>query len=182
MIFKHFMDYNGKFFWSAWEEMKDEFLSLWTIANFGRNKIGFVVESEEGRIGGDVETAKGETEGSAKTLKARIDGKNVKTIEKHGDSYLAGIFISTPALNDKLEGLVIKEKSKGGAGCSNKGKYPDVPEEYFCGPEGGACQGTYPVNTRGRWRAAKAYAHNAPNPQGIKDCADRIATREGWKK
>lgn len=67
-------------------------------------------------------------------------------------------------------------------GCSNAGKYPDVPEDMFCGPSGGSCQGTYPVNTPGRWRAAKGRAHFAPNPQGIKDCADRIAIEQGWKK
>ena len=66
------------------------------------------------------------------------------------------------------------------AGCSNQGKYPDVPKKYFCGPAGGACPGTYPVNTPGRARAAKAYARHAPNPEGIKKCADRIAKREGW--
>lgn len=66
--------------------------------------------------------------------------------------------------------------------CERKTKYIGlgIPKSEFCGPSGGACPNTYPVNTRGRVRAAKAYSRFAPNPQGIKDCADRIARRKGW--
>ena len=52
-------------------------------------------------------------------------------------------------------------------GGSNAGKYKKGP---FCGPSGGAPQGTYPVNTRKRAIAAIAYARHAPNPAGIKSC------------
>ena len=62
-------------------------------------------------------------------------------------------------------------------GSSNAGKYPDVKE--FCGPAGGAAKGTYPVNTPERIASAKKLAHNAPNPEGIKACADRAAKKEG---
>jgi len=72
-----------------------------------------------------------------------------------------------------------KSKSKS-HGCSNVGKYKNVPSELFCGPEGGSCPGTYPVNTPGRARAALSYARHAPNPEGIKKCARRIAQTKGW--
>ena len=50
-------------------------------------------------------------------------------------------------------------------GMSNAGKYPNVAKEDFCGPKG-----TYPVNTLERGKSALKLAHNAPNPDGIKDC------------
>lgn len=65
-------------------------------------------------------------------------------------------------------------------GCSNVGKYRNVPEGMFCGPAGGACPGTYPVDTPGRVIAAMAYARHAPNPAGIKACARRAAQTQGW--
>jgi len=65
-------------------------------------------------------------------------------------------------------------------GSSNQGLYVDVPKGEFCGPAGGADANTYPTNTPGRARAAKAYAHYAPNPAGIRACADRAERRHGW--
>lgn len=56
----------------------------------------------------------------------------------------------------------MKEKPGG----SNVGKYKGVSE--FAGKSGGAPAGSYPINTRKRAKAALAYAHNAPNPAGIK--------------
>ena len=61
-------------------------------------------------------------------------------------------------------------------GSSNAGKYPGVTK--FCGPAGGAAKGTYPVEKdgkldAGRISAAKSYADNAPDPAGIRACADR---------
>lgn len=58
--------------------------------------------------------------------------------------------------------------------CSNQGKYKGVPADLFCGTEGESCPGTYPVNTKGRARAALAYARHAPNPEGIKKCVRRL--------
>lgn len=53
-------------------------------------------------------------------------------------------------------------------GGSNVGKYKKVPEKEFAGTAGGAPKGSYPINTEKRAKAALAYAHNAPNPAGIK--------------
>lgn len=69
------------------------------------------------------------------------------------------------------------KKARSKPGGSNAGKYKGV--KSFCGPSGGAPAGSYPVNTCGRVKAAKAYAHNAPNPGGIKKCAERAAKRLG---
>lgn len=66
------------------------------------------------------------------------------------------------------------------SGCSNKGKYSDVPPDMFCGPAGGACRGTYPVNTPQRARAALSYARHAPNPEGIRQCVYKKADEQGW--
>jgi hypothetical protein len=55
-----------------------------------------------------------------------------------------------------------------------------IPKELFCGPFGGARAGSYPVNSPGRAIAAMSYARYAPNPQGIKECARRIALSKGW--
>ena len=56
-------------------------------------------------------------------------------------------------------------------GSSNAGKYPGV--KSFCGPTGGAAEGTFPVNSVERGRSALKLAHNAPNPEGIKKCVYR---------
>jgi len=54
------------------------------------------------------------------------------------------------------------------AGGSNVGKYKNVQTSDMAGKAGGAPSGSYPINTRKRAVAALAYAHNAPNPSGIK--------------
>lgn len=54
------------------------------------------------------------------------------------------------------------------AGGSNVGKYKRVDPKDFAGTAGGAPKGSYPINTMKRAKAALAYAHNAPNPSGIK--------------
>lgn len=53
-------------------------------------------------------------------------------------------------------------------GGSNVGEYKNVKKSEFAGPSGGAPKGSYPINTKKRAKAALAYAHNAPNPSGIK--------------
>lgn len=58
-------------------------------------------------------------------------------------------------------------------GGSNVGEYAKVSKKKFCGPAGNAPEGSYPVNTKKRAKAALAYAHNAPNPKGIKACVKR---------
>ncbi len=59
-------------------------------------------------------------------------------------------------------------KMKKKPGGSNVGKYKDVSKKSFAGPKGGAPKGSYPINTEKRAKAALAYAHNAPNPSGIR--------------
>lgn len=59
------------------------------------------------------------------------------------------------------------------AGGSNVGKYKDVAKKSFAGPSGGAPAGSFPINTKKRAQAALAYAHNAPNPAGIKAAVHR---------
>lgn len=54
------------------------------------------------------------------------------------------------------------------AGGSNVGKYKKVSPKDFAGTAGGAPKGSYPINTEKRAKSALAYAHNAPNPSGIK--------------
>jgi len=65
-------------------------------------------------------------------------------------------------------------------GGSNAGDYPNVDKSDFCGPAGGAPEGTYPVNSEKRARAALSYAHNAPDPEGLKRCVYRKAKEHGW--
>ena len=71
------------------------------------------------------------------------------------------------------------EKS-GGSNVGKERKTSGAGEGPFCGPSGKAPPGSYPVTNPKQWRAAKAYARNAPNPSGIKKCADRIAKERGW--
>ena len=61
-----------------------------------------------------------------------------------------------------------EEKLSKKPGSSNIGEYKKVSKGDFAGESGGAAPGTYPINTRKRAIAALAYAHNAPNPAGIR--------------
>ena len=65
-------------------------------------------------------------------------------------------------------------------GSSSAGDYSDVDKDDFCGPAGGAAPGTYPVNSEKRARAALSYAHNAPDPEGLKRCVYKKAKEHGW--
>ena len=62
----------------------------------------------------------------------------------------------------------VEQKLKSKPGGSNVGKYKNVSKKSFAGPKGGAPQGSYPINTLARARSALAYAHNAPDPAGIR--------------
>jgi hypothetical protein len=64
-------------------------------------------------------------------------------------------------------------------GGSNVGKYKGV--KSFAGPAGGAPSGSYPINTPKRAKAALAYAHNAPNPSGIKKAVHKKYPNLGKK-
>ena len=61
-----------------------------------------------------------------------------------------------------------ESKMKKKAGGSNVGKYKGVSKKNFAGKAGGAPAGSFPINTKKRAKAALAYAHNAPNPAGIR--------------
>jgi hypothetical protein len=87
------------------------------------------------------------------------DGETARNLKKHLSS-----------LNE--EGRAYK---------NGKGRYQNVPKHIFCGPAGGAPQGTFPVNNEKRCRAALSYAHNAPNPDGIRRCAVGIARKHKWE-
>ncbi len=71
-------------------------------------------------------------------------------------------------------------KMKKKPGGSNVGKYKDV--SAFAGKSGGAPAGSYPINTRKRAKAALAYAHDAPNPAGIKKAVHNKYPDLGAKK
>lgn len=79
---------------------------------------------------------------------------------------------------DRWDKDLDKEREK--EGSSSAGDYSDVDKDDFCGPAGGAAPGTYPVDTEKRARAALSYAHNAPDPEGIKRCVYRKAKKHGW--
>lgn len=66
-----------------------------------------------------------------------------------------------------------EKKMRDRPGGSNVGEYEDVKKSDFAGPSGGAPSGSYPINTRKRAKAALAYAHNAPNPEGIRRAVHR---------
>jgi len=61
-----------------------------------------------------------------------------------------------------------ESKMKKKPGGSNVGSYKGVSKSDFAGKAGGAPAGSYPINDIKRARAALSYAHNAPNPAGIK--------------
>lgn len=62
----------------------------------------------------------------------------------------------------------VESKLKKEPGGSNVGKYKSVKKSSFAGTKGGAPKGSFPINTKKRAKAALAYAHNAPNPAGIR--------------
>jgi hypothetical protein len=56
-------------------------------------------------------------------------------------------------------------------GGSNVGRYPHV--KTFAGPSGGSPAGSYPINTLARAKSALKLAHNAPDPDGIRQAVFR---------
>lgn len=71
-------------------------------------------------------------------------------------------------------------------GGSNVGQYQNVTAKNFAGPAGGAPKGTFPINTMERAKSALSYAHNAPNPQGIRNAVEKkypsLDPKKGQKK
>jgi len=66
-----------------------------------------------------------------------------------------------------------EKKAHEKAGGSNVGKYKDVKKKDFAGTSGGAPKGSFPINTLKRAKAALSYAHNAPDPAGIRAAVKR---------
>lgn len=62
----------------------------------------------------------------------------------------------------------VEEKMRSKKGSSNTGKYKNVAPKEFAGASGGASKYSFPINDLKRAKAALAYAHNAPNPEGIR--------------
>jgi hypothetical protein len=58
------------------------------------------------------------------------------------------------------------EKKPGG---SNTGEYGNVKASEFAGKAGGTSPYSYPVDSLARAKSALKLAHNAPNPEGIKE-------------
>lgn len=76
----------------------------------------------------------------------------------------------------------VESKLQEKPGGSNVGKYKNVPQKEMAGKAGGAPPGSYPINTLKRAKAALAYAHNAPNPEGIKAAVHKKYPELGKKK
>ncbi len=77
-------------------------------------------------------------------------------------------------------GKLVKIQKKPGG--SNVGEYKGVAKKSFCGPAGGSPKGSFPVNSKKRARSALAYAHNAPNPSGIRACVKKKFPSVGKNK
>lgn len=67
-------------------------------------------------------------------------------------------------------------------GCSNQSKWKrsGIPENEFCGPEGGSCPFTYPVDSPRHMIAALSYSNYAPNVEGLRRCVYRKAKERGF--
>ena len=76
----------------------------------------------------------------------------------------------------------VARKKAGGSNVGKKRKTSGAMKGPFCGPSGGAPGGSYPITNKVQWKAAKSLSRHAPNPSGIKSCADRIARSKGWLK
>ena len=61
------------------------------------------------------------------------------------------------------------KKARKKPGGSNVGEYKRVKKSAFAGPAGGSPAGSFPINTISRARSALKLAHNAPNPEGIRN-------------
>lgn len=123
----------------------------------------------------------------ADCLEQEVESDGVKELSTHilgfiqkDESEELADDIKVEALTDEeLDGVVAsffdaflvdaKKDPKDRPGGSNAGKY-SKSDGPFCGPSGDAPAGTYPIGTLKRAKAALAYARNAPNPKGIKDC------------
>lgn len=59
-------------------------------------------------------------------------------------------------------------KMKKKPGGSNVGRYKNVSKKDFAGPKGGSPQGSFPISTEKKAKAALVYSRYAPKPSAIK--------------
>lgn len=87
-----------------------------------------------------------------------------------------------PFMKQEEEKETPSEARRDFAGSSNYRRYikEGVKKEDYCGSAGGSAPTSFPVNSPGRFRSALAYARNAPNPDGIRECAIEKAFAKGW--
>jgi len=124
------------------------------------------------------------------TPKYTTSPKTGREIEIGGKTYLE--LSRNPTWADKLTPKPTAAQRRGSSGhsysnstkggCSNQAKYRNekIPRNEFCGPSGGACERTFPSNTRKRAVSSLTYRRHAPNPAGIEECVIRIAKKKGW--
>jgi hypothetical protein len=105
-------------------------------------------------------------------LKLMTENKNINFKKDSKKSPLAKLSHDEA----KKKGIVTKIKKL--PGCSTFGKYKEE-DGPFCGPEGKACEKTFPVGTKSRVNAAIRYAREAPKPEGIIRCAVRKGLQQG---
>lgn len=83
-----------------------------------------------------------------------------------------------PNLIDEAYGLRPTElRRMRGASNYRKYKRSNVP---FCGTSGSSLPNTFPVDTYRHWRSGLSRARNAPDPEGIRDCLYKVASRNNW--
>ena len=75
-----------------------------------------------------------------------------------------------------------ESKLKKKSGGSNVGKYKGVSQKEMAGTKGGAPKGSFPIDTKKRAKAALSYAHDAPNPEGIRQAVHKKYPGLGGKK
>tara|TARA_B100000886_G_C20409508_1_gene486368 strand:+ start:865 stop:1359 length:495 start_codon:yes stop_codon:yes gene_type:complete len=144
-----------------------------------------------GQRGGSVYSSKGTVYGAGlrstgagstgfglkpKTLDT-YQGKKIK-IGPNGGKYIISNGKKRYVPHDYLGEKKQKHYSKDGKSNVSKYKKEKIPKDKFCGPSGGAAQGSYPVNTRKRCSAALSYARFAPNPCGIARCVNRKCPKD----
>lgn len=193
---------SGDAFWEAMEltgstphsmTMRERLLDLWTISKFAER--GIVFDPEKKIVDGIKASRLVKLPGGSYMSSVFI---STPTLNKAISGVLFMRALSHPKYQEEMETwepreyaitpsqkkALVPAQAVGTKrpGCSNAAKHAreGLAPEDFCGPAGGSCATSFPVNTPGRAKSALGRAHFAPNPQGIHDCACAKAEREGW--